>query len=395
MGVLIGAAWDQVKGEVPAWREKVGDAPALIAALGRKYAELKEYGEAEKYLRQYIEISPDPWAYRSLADATRPAARRDRWQATLDEFLANTEPAGLEHAKLQVEIANDLMKRGRWADAKKYAEPAAETWAGWAMTCASECNEGLKDWERAELWIRRTAERYPQANGASWYRFCKRTGHGDIQAARAFSEAHVPGAADRPDPARLVQDGFSLWAKGSTKEALDSLEQAERARPTPANAIAAFLLADELGDKARRDRLLEELCTKLQRQVPRMVTIGRMMRDALADGGKGSLDLAAVEKVLRDMPVRDPGERRIPRRPVPAQSRPGGIRPEVPPACRRQEPDVPGSQADRERFRASTGSQAGTMSRIRNRDETFDGSNRATDGPDSRTVRLWIHQLFI
>ena len=82
-------------------------------------------------------------------------------------------------------------------------------------------------------------------------------------------------------------------------------EQAERIRHDPANSIAAFLLADELGDQARRDRLLEELCTNIQRQVPRMVTIGRMMRDALADGGKGSLDLAAVDKVLGAMPARN------------------------------------------------------------------------------------------
>ena len=308
MGILIGAAWDQVKNEVPGWREKVGEAPALIAALGRKYAELKDYGEAEKYLRRYMELSPDPWAYRLLADCYMARGESDRWQATLDEFLANTEPAGLEHAKVQVDIANDLMKRGRFADAKKYAEAAAETGAGWAMICASECNEGLKDWEQAELWIRRTAERYPKANGAAWYRFCKRTGHGDIEAARAFAEAHVgPGVADLPDPSRLQQDGFSLWASGSPKQALDALEQAEEIRHDPANSIAAFLLADELGDKVRRDRLLEELCTNLQRQVPRMVTIGRMMRDALADGGKGSLDLAAVDKVLGAMPARTRG----------------------------------------------------------------------------------------
>jgi hypothetical protein len=85
------------------------------------------------------------------------------------------------------------------------------------------------------------------------------------------------------------------------------LEQAERARPNPATSIAAFLMADELGETARRDRLLDDLCSKLQRQVPRMVTIGRMIRDALAGGGKGSLDLAAVDQVLGAMPARTRG----------------------------------------------------------------------------------------
>ncbi len=304
MGVLVEAAWDQVKGEVPAWRAKVGDAPALIAALGRKHADLREFAEAETDLRRYIEISPDAWAYRRLADCYKARGESERWQATLDEFLAKTEPAGLEHAKVRVEIADDLMKSGRYADAKKYAEAAAETWAAWAMTCASRCNEGLKDWERAEMWIRRTAERYPRSSAVGWYRFCKRTGHGDIQAARAFADAQKPGAADRPDPNELKQNGFSLWASGSPKQALEALEQASRSQPDPANAIAAFLLADELGDQALRDGLLEELCTKVQRQIPRMAAIGRMMRDALTDGGRGSLDLAAVDKVLGAMPRR-------------------------------------------------------------------------------------------
>ncbi len=304
MGVLVEVAWDQVKADVPAWRKQVGDAPALIADLGRKHAELREYDEAEKDLRQYIALSPDPWAYRLLADCYRARGQDDRWLATLDEFLARTEPAGLERARLQVDIANDLMKRGRFEQARKYAEDAAETWAGWALICASECNEKLKDWERAELWVKRAAERYPRANGTRWYQFCKRTGHGDLQAARAFADAVMPGAADRPDPARLEEDGYALWANGSAKQALESLEQAARNKPSAANAIAVFLLADELGEKPRRDQLLEELCTKLQRELPRMVAIARMIRDSLANDGKGELDLARIDRILGDMPAK-------------------------------------------------------------------------------------------
>ena len=112
MGILIEAAWDQVKDEVPAWREKVGEAPALIAALGRKYAELKRLrrgGEVPEALHGAL---PRPLGLPSCwPTATRPGASSDRWQATLDEYLAKTEPAGLEHAKVQVDIANDLMKQ--------------------------------------------------------------------------------------------------------------------------------------------------------------------------------------------------------------------------------------------------------------------------------------------
>ena len=129
MGTLVEADWDEVKDEVPAWRAKVGDAPALLGALGKKYVELKQYDEAEKYLKRYMELSADLWVYQQLAACYEARGDRERWKATLDDYLTKTEAAGLQHAQVQVQLANYLMKQGRWADAKKYAEPAAETWA--------------------------------------------------------------------------------------------------------------------------------------------------------------------------------------------------------------------------------------------------------------------------
>ena len=142
MGTLVEANWDEVKNEVPAWRAKVGDAPALIGALGRKHFERKEYDEAEKDLKRYMELCPDLWVYERLASCYEARGDRDRWKATLDDYLANTEDSGLQHAKVRVQLANYLMTRERWADAKKYAEPAAETWAAWAMICASRVQRG-------------------------------------------------------------------------------------------------------------------------------------------------------------------------------------------------------------------------------------------------------------
>ncbi len=303
MGTLVEANWDEVKREVPAWRAKVGDAPALIGALGRKHFERKEYDEAEKDLKRYMELCPDLWVYERLASCYEARGDRERWKATLDDYLANTEDSGLQHAKVRVQLANYLMTRERWADAKKYAEPAAETWAGWAMICASRCNEGLEDWERAELWIRRTAERYPTSNWAAWYLFCKRTGHGDVEAARAMAEEYLTAVEGRPDLAGPHQLGFFQWATGAPKKALENLEKAEAAKPSPLHAFSAMLLADELGDKVRRDRMLNELCAKFQDRVPRMVALAGMIREAHTDGGEHPLDLAAVDKVLERMPA--------------------------------------------------------------------------------------------
>ena len=133
MGTLVAADWDRVKGDVPAWRRKVGDAPGLIGALGKKYAELKQYDEAEKCLKRYVELSGDEWAYQELAACYEAKGDRNSAKTALDSYLTKTESAGLQHAQVQVQIANKLMKEGHWQEAKPYAESAAATWAAFGM----------------------------------------------------------------------------------------------------------------------------------------------------------------------------------------------------------------------------------------------------------------------
>ncbi len=268
---------------------KVSDAPALLGALGKKYAELKQYDEAEKCLERYMEQSPDRWAYQSLAACYQARGNIDRWKSTLDDFLTKTEVAGLEHARVQVQLANYYMGQKSWEDAKKYAEPAAETWAAWAMTCASQVNEGLKDWERAELWLQRTSERYPNTSWPDWYLFCKRTGHGDVAAARAFVEEYVASVEGRPDLANPEVVAYFYWSAGLQQKAIDIMDKVYAADPSPLYGTNRMLLADELGDKARRDQGLEELCTKLKDKVPKTISICQMIRDSLADGSKHPL----------------------------------------------------------------------------------------------------------
>ena len=179
MATLVSLDWNGVKGEVPEWKEEVGDAPALLLALGKHDAKEKRFDEAIRSLARSVELSPDREAYQALASCYEAKGDVDRWKATLDDYLTKTEDAGLDHARVRVQLANDYMSRGQYAEAKPYAEAAAETWAGWAMKCAANCNEGLGDLDRAELWTRRTTERYPNTSWSDWFLFCKRTGHGD------------------------------------------------------------------------------------------------------------------------------------------------------------------------------------------------------------------------
>ncbi len=305
MGMLVQNDWDRVEADLPTWRVKVGDAPGLIGALGKKYMERKQYDLAEPLLKRYVEISGDEWAYQELSACYSARGDSRHAKETLDNYLNNTESAGLQHAQVQVEMANKLMSAGRFQEAKPYADAAAATWASFGMVCASHCYEGLKDWAQAEQWSRLTSERYSRRNWGYWYIWCKRTGRGDVKAARAVAEAHLAEVADSPEPEDLPRIGFYYWSIGSPKKAVEFMEKAYEATPAPLSGIAIVLIADELGDKARRDRMLDQVAAQFQGKVPRMVTICTMIRDTLASGGNPPLDLAAVDKILDRMPAKN------------------------------------------------------------------------------------------
>ena len=194
--VLINKDWENVKGEVTGWEKESGVSPAVLAVLGTRYTSEKKFDDAERVLSRYIILSPDRWAYRALADNYKAQGDIDRWQKTLDEFLNKVEDLGLDHAQVQVEIANFYAGVKQWEKARPYAEAAAATWAEWAMICAARCAEGEKDWARAELWFSRVTERYPGNSWAVWYFFCKRTGQGNLAAARDAVERYLTSRAD-------------------------------------------------------------------------------------------------------------------------------------------------------------------------------------------------------
>ena len=149
------------RGMSPPGAQKVGDAPGLLGALGKKYAELKQYDEAEKCLKRYVELSGDEWAYQELAACYEARGDRNRAKAALDDYLNKTESAGLEHAQVQVQIANKLMKEGRWEEAKPYAEAAAATWAAFGMECASPVRRGTQGMGRGRALDEATQRALP------------------------------------------------------------------------------------------------------------------------------------------------------------------------------------------------------------------------------------------
>jgi tetratricopeptide (TPR) repeat protein len=300
MAKLVEHDWDGVKDKVPAWEKELGDAaPALLGALGKHYTQSKQYDEAQKVLARYIRISPDAWAYEMIAEDYKAKGDLARWQETLDFYLAHVEDHGLHHAEIQVQIANHFMEQKRWKEAWPYADAAADTGALWAMECAARCAVGMEDWERAEALTKAATERYAPSTWTGWYRFCKKSGHGDVKAAQAWTEEYLAATYSRRDLAPPLVAAYFYWSTGSLKKAKDSFARAIEANPSETMGIAHMaLVADQLGDAQERDLLLARLCTEFKDRAPKTVELALVFRGWLAGGCQGPADTAAAERVI-------------------------------------------------------------------------------------------------
>jgi hypothetical protein len=156
----------------------------------------------------------------------------------------------------------------------------------------------MKDWERAELWVRRVSERYPDTSLYDWIFFCKRTGHGDVGAACDFVEQFFAAYGDRPDIVDPEKSGYFYWLAGSPRKALANFRKAYETKTSITAAFALVLMADELGDTAQRDAVIDELCTRHRDKAPKSIRILQMLRDSLFRDVPEAPDLNAVDQII-------------------------------------------------------------------------------------------------
>jgi hypothetical protein len=302
---LIEKDAESVQGRLAEWEKGSADAPAVIGALAKRAIVLKHPEDAERLLGRYISLAPEAWAYEALAKLYKERGDRARWKSTLDAFLEAPDEKGLEHARIRVAIANDLMERRQWREAWPYADAAAQTWAAWAMRSAQRCAEGMGDLDTTELWYRREAERYEHSWGV-WFMFCKRTGHGDVEAARTFAEGVIQPLRDRPDLSRpdIVQSdwlGFYYWLTGRPEQALAPLGRAYDLKADAPSCVYPLLAADMIGNTSSRAEWLKKFKTEYGTKAPKSLQVLELLFPEAAPGGAPPSDLKAIDAVLESI----------------------------------------------------------------------------------------------
>lgn len=172
------------------------------------------------------------------------------------------------------------------------------------MNCAARCAEGEKDWEQAEAWYSRVTERYASSAWAVWYFFCKRTGQGDLEGARASVERYIASTADRPDLQTSEYFGYFYWLDGRTDKAREIFTGAYSKSTSISAALALAMILDDEKDAARRDDLLKELVARHKEKAPRSLAICQILLDSIfAPAAKGQpLDIAVLDRLIAAMP---------------------------------------------------------------------------------------------
>jgi tetratricopeptide (TPR) repeat protein len=301
--MLINDAWDTVKDEARDWEKSPRVSPLILASLAVKYNNAKQFDDAERVLRRYIRQSPNLWGYESLAQNFRDRGDEVRWRETLDEYLAKGEDLGLDRALVRERIADDLMRRKKWAEAKPYADAAASSGSSRGMQCAARCAEGMEDWSTAENWYRQVSERYPENGWGVWYLFCKRSGHGELDEAQKWTEAQLEMFKDRPDAASPLEAGYFYWMSGDLKKALECFTREYARSKEEMTYLNMAILADELRDDARRDTMLADYCARFKGKADAWVALCERMRADLASGTKNPLEeAAALDRLVGGIP---------------------------------------------------------------------------------------------
>ena len=255
--MLIDDDWARVEPRAKEWEAEAiaGGRPEILMNLGGRYLELKHWDDAERCLAKAIEMTPDIEGFKLLAKVYQGRGELERWKATLERALEADDP-GLDHMTIRVQLANYYMGLKEYDKALPYAESAAATWAGAGMQSAAYCHESMGHWDQAELWVRRSTERYPETDWMSWFVWCRRTGRGDLAAARAFAVAFMKGFGDRPTVGRCDAIGRFYIVDGSPKEALSVLVPLQDKLPDPIRGLMIASQAEAMDDTESRDRAL-------------------------------------------------------------------------------------------------------------------------------------------
>ena len=294
-----------------AWEEVAKRSPYLAWSFAEVAMRRGDQAKVDRFLKLAAELDPSYVNYQRLANYYKGKRDDENWLKAWNDFL-KTPSLGLDHAQVQCEIAQYYANRREWDKALPYADAAGNTGAQWAMSWARTINEANQNWEAAEGHYVDAIGRYRESP-LEWYLFCKRNGVGELSLARAaaFPEGVEEFAAI---PNMPVYAGLALCLEAKPSKALAIYEKQATSAPAAFTAMQAAMMADSLGQNAKRDKLLKLLVEQKppaqhpydhRPQREELVGLGRQFIGDLAAGGNCKFNMNQLHAMRDKAPERD------------------------------------------------------------------------------------------
>ena len=158
----------------------------------------KQTGETRRLLEHYVGLSPEYWAFETLARSYKDSGDLRALEVNARPIPGSPRRDGPGPRQGENRDLNFYMGQKRSDKAWPYAEAAAESWASAAIELRPAMRAGVTTC-RPSSQCTTQSERYPNPNWGQWFVFCKRTGHGDVNAARTFAQQYLQSVGDRSD----------------------------------------------------------------------------------------------------------------------------------------------------------------------------------------------------
>ena len=295
------------------WENSVKTSPVAWTRLAFQYDTLGDLDSAKRCAQRALAVAPlsDPMLL--LADIHEREGHWDKCEQTLVAFL-ETPDLGLSHGPALSALVNGLTSRGQWRKAKQYAVQFGETYAALGLSAAAFVTEGLAEWEESEQWVRAFSTSYPSGDGAAWYLWCRRTGRGDVDAAKPLAEQWVAGnrLSNRES---AIMAGVYHEVSGDPAAALEAYQAALAFRPSFNCSIKVARLARQTGGERLRTETINaaqkaplENSEEVSPEERKVIAAGQAILQLMKTGDASPERLGKIEQLLLEV---DSGGRAI------------------------------------------------------------------------------------
>jgi len=249
--------WSEVESDVQKWESQYPDNPEVFKQLTLKLVAAERLDDAYRTAARWAQISPEYQSFWNLSEVCR---RRDDWDGQKQALLEilKLPSISLEHAQAGSSLAYGFMDRQEWTQAKPYADLAASSYSGWGLLCASEVYEGLRQWEKAEKYVRACSERYDNTQD-EWYRWCRRTGHGDVDRALRLAEEKLSRPSNTDPHLIRLERAIIRQMEQDPQQAYQLISECATQTNNSYYKMVAALFAHQMGHAADRDQWLQKL----------------------------------------------------------------------------------------------------------------------------------------